>query len=129
MQNKKLENIAQKVLNKMKPKDDENFGAIITILMVISIILTVIRVIQECNKSKLTTYNEKNKSEYFGHQLNQTIIKKSWFSKMMLKKAIRKEPGNEVYKKYGIELMNAILDTGEELKDDEFITLAEAVNV
>ena len=129
MQNKKLENIAQKVLNKMKPKDDENFGAIITILMVISIILTVIRVIQECNKSKLTTYNEKNKSEYFGQQIKQTIIKKSWFSKMMLKKAIRKELGNEVYKKYGIELMNAILDTGEELKDDEFITLAEAVNV
>ena len=48
---------------------------------------------------------------------------------MILKKAIRKELGNEVYKKYGIELMNAILDTGEELKDDEFITLAEAVNV
>ena len=129
MQNKKLDAIAQKVLDKMQPKDNENFGAIITILMIISIILTLIRVLQECNKSKLAAFTGKNKYQYFGEQIKETVIKRSWFTKMMLKKAIRKELGREVYKQYGVPLMNAILETGEQLKDDELITLAEAANV
>lgn len=129
MPNEKLNNIAQKVIDKIKPSDDENFGAIITILMVISIILTVIRVLQECNKNKLSSFTGKDKQNYFAEQIKTTAIKRSWFSKMMLKKAIRKELGRDTYKQYGVALMNAILDTGEQLKDDELITLAEAANV
>lgn len=129
MPNDKLNKIAQKVIDKVNPQNNENFGAIITILMVISIILTVIRVLQECNKSKLSSFTGRDKQAYFAEQIKTTVIKRSWFSKMMLKKAIRKELGRDTYKQYGVELMNAILDTGEELKDDELITLAEAANV
>lgn len=129
MQNPKLEIIAQKVLDKVKPTDAEKFGAIITILMIISIILTTIRVIQECHKNKLRSFHGKNKYEYFGQQIKQTAIKRTWFTKIMLKKTIRKELSREAYKQYGVILMNAILDTGEQLKDDELITLAEAANV
>lgn len=127
--NKKLESIAEKVLAKMPTDDSKEYGAIITILMVISIILTVIRVIQECNKSKLSNFSGSAKNEYFAEQIKQTALRKTWFTKMMLKKAIRKELGRDSYKKYGYDLMNAILDTGENLKDDELITLAEAINV
>jgi len=35
----------------------------------------------------------------------------------------------EQYVKYGLPLLNAILDTGEYLKDDEVTTLVEAANV
>jgi hypothetical protein len=129
MDNEKLNNIAQKVINKIQPNDQEKCGAIITILMVISIILTVIRVIQECNKSKLNNFTGKNKTEFFAKEIQTTVLKRTWFTKMMLKKAIRKELSKESYKAHGIDLMNAILDTGKELNNDELITLAEAANV
>lgn len=129
MTNPQLTKIAQKVLDQMQPKDPDKFGAIITILMIISIILTVIRVIQECNKSKLSAFTGRDRNEYFAQQIKQTAIRRTWFTKMMLKKAIRKELGREAYREYGIDLMNAILNTGEQLKDDELYTLAEAVNV
>lgn len=129
MNNEKLKNIAQKVLDKVEYKNSENYGSIIAILMIISIILTVIRVLQECNKSKLSTFTGKDKSAYFANEIKQTVIRRTWFTKMMLKKTIRRELSREQYKIYGVNLMNAILDTGEELQDDELYTLVEAANV
>ena len=53
MNNDKLKAIAVKVLEKSTiPKEDNHGFAIITVLMIISIILTIVRVIQECNKVK-----------------------------------------------------------------------------
>lgn len=129
MNNEKLKNIAQKVLDKVKCKNSEEYGSVIAVLMVISIILTVIRVLQECNKSKLSTFTGKDKSTYFANEIKQTVIRRTWFTKMMLKKTIRRELSREQYKMYGTDLMNAILDTGEELQDDELYTLVEAANV
>jgi hypothetical protein len=129
MNNEKLKNIAQKVLDKVKYKNSEDYGSVIAVLMVISIILTVIRVLQECNKSKLSTFTGKDKSAYFANEIKQTVIRRTWFTKMMLKKTIRRELSREQYKIYGTDLMNAILDTGEELQDDELYTLVEAANV
>ena len=128
---KQLENIASKVISKMpsKSKDNENFGFVITILMVISIILTLIRIIQECNKSKYSTFSQNEKYQFFGEQTKSLSIKRSWFTKMTIKKIIRKQIPKEDYRTYGYDLMNSILDTGETLKDDEIITLVEAANV
>ena len=42
---------------------------------------------------------------------------------------MRKELSKEDYTTYGTKLLNAILNTGEDLKDDEVITLVEAANV
>ena len=48
MNNDKLKAIAVKVLEKSTiPKEDNHGFAIITVLMIISIILTIVRVIQE----------------------------------------------------------------------------------
>lgn len=130
MNNEKLKNIAQKVLDQVKISDKDTHGSLITLLMIISIILTVIRVLQECNKSKLNNFSSsRDKYTYFGEQIKNTSVRKSWFTKMMIKKAIRKELDREQYKEYGIQLMNAILNTGENLTQDELITLSEAVNV
>lgn len=129
MNSEKVKVIAEKVLKKANMSNDEKFGSVIAILMVISIILTVIRVLQECNKTKLDTFSGKDKYEYFGKQIKENAIRRSWFTKMTIKKAIRRELTNEERKEYGHNLLNAILDTGETLKDDELITLAEAANV
>lgn len=125
----KLQKLAEKVINKMPNKNDENFGFVITVLMVISIILTLVRVIQECDKSKLSTFNQKEKCEFFGQQTKNLSIKRGWFTKMTIKKILRKELSKENYKTYGYDLMNAILDTGENLTEDEIQTLVETLNV
>lgn len=126
----KLENIANRVINQIPSQSkDENFGFVITTLMIISIILTLVRVIQECNKTKLSGCADKERCAIFGEQTKTLSLKRSWFTKMTIKKIIRKEISKENYKKYSYDLMNAILDTGTNLTEDEIKTLVEATNV
>lgn len=131
MNNEDLKKIAEKVISKVQVEqaDQERFGSVIVILMVISAILTLVRVIQECNKSKIKLFNRKQKYEYFGQQIKEITIRKSWFTKMTIKKILRKELSKEDYKNYGGSLMTAILEVGENLKEDEVKTLVEAANV
>lgn len=127
---KKLEHIANKVISKIPAKDqDENFGFVITVLMIISIVLTLVRVIQECNKKQMSNCTQIEKYSLFGEQAKTLSLKRSWFTKMTIKKIIRKEMSKENYKKYSYDLMNAILDTGTNLTEDEIKTLVEAANV
>lgn len=127
--NEPLKRIAEKVLDKVPNKDPEKFGSVMAILMIISIILTVIRVIQECNKNKIKLFNRRQKNEFFGQEIKNLSLNRRWFTKMTVKKVVRKELSPELYKDYGLELMNAILDTGENLTEDEIKTLVEAANV
>lgn len=127
--NQDIKNIAEKVLSKVPNDEPEKFGSVILIVMIISVILTLIRVIQECDKSKIKLFNRKQKYDYFGGQIKTLSVNRGWFSKMTIKKILRKELSKEDYKKYGISLMLAILDTGERLTDEEIITLVEASNV
>lgn len=126
----KLKKIAQKIIDNMDhdPKDEE-FGSIIVILMIISLVLTLIRIIQECNKSRIKFLDHKTKCTYFKSEIQNLSFKKTWFTKRIVKKAIRKELNKEQYNKYGIDLMNAIFQSGVTITDDESITLVEAANV
>jgi hypothetical protein len=130
MNNEDLNNISKKVLSKANISEDQKFGSVIAILMVISIILTLVRVLQECNKNKLssncTAYDKYN---LYGKEIRNYSLRKGWFAKMRIKKVIRKELSKEDYTTYGTKLLNAILNTGENLKDDEIITLVEVANV
>jgi hypothetical protein len=126
----KLQEIAQKVIGNIKHKEtDGNFTFVITVLMIISIILTLIRVIQECNKSKIKLFNQQERCQLFGLEIKEKVKKRSWLTRMAIKKAIRKELSSENYKIYGNDIMNAILETGEVVTEDEVITLMEAANV
>ena len=126
----KLKNIASQVLAKANVPEDEKFGSVIAILMMISIILTVIRVLQECNKSKLSgDCTAQDKYNLYGSEIREYGSRRGMFTKMRIKRILRKELSKEEYAKYGIQLLNSILDTGANLKDDEVITLVEAANV
>ena len=48
---------------------------------------------------------------------------------MRIKKILRREMKKEDYEKYSFAILNALLNTGEVLKDDEIITLVEAAHV
>jgi hypothetical protein len=130
-QNDKLKSIAIKVLEKTNVPKTDNYGfAVVTILMIISIILTCVRILQECNKNKLSAQSTvQDKYSMYGEQLHTFSERKGWFTKMRIKKILRREMTREDYEKYSLAILNALLETGEILTDDEISTLVEAANV
>jgi len=128
--NNKVKNIAERVMKQAGIPEEENFGSIIAILMVISIILTVIRVLQECNKNKLSdNCTTQDKCALYGEEIKTYSKKRGWFTKLRIKKILRKNMSKEQYSKYSLRLTNTLLDNGESLKDDEIQALVEASNV
>jgi hypothetical protein len=129
--NQKLKDIAIKVLEKSRVPKEDNYGfAIVTILMIISIILTCVRILQECNKNKLTAQSTtEDRCTIYGEQLHTFSERRGWFTKMRIKKILRREMKKEDYEKYSLSVLNALLETGEILTDDEVSTLVEAANV
>lgn len=129
----KLELIAKKVLykvntNNLRPNDN-TYGSVILVLMVISIILSVIRVIQECNKKKLFILDRQQKSNIMKQEINTLCIKKTWLNQIRLSRIIRQHMSRDDYKIVGEDLKRAIMDVGSNLTDDESLTLVEAANV
>lgn len=127
--NEQLKAIAQKVMKKAGVPEDKEFGCVITILMIISITLTVIRVLQECNKDVTKNMTTIDKYQKYGSDIRSYSKRKGWFTRLRIKRILKKELGSEDYNKYGIKIMEALLDIGENLTDDEVITLVEAANV
>lgn len=125
----KLKEIAEKILAKANVPSDKEFGSVIAVLMMISIILTVIRVLQECNKNKTKNMTTSDKYATYGAEIRTFSKKRGWFTRLRMKRIVKKELNSEDYNKYGIKIVEAMLDTGESLKDDEVITLVEAANV
>lgn len=124
-----LENISKKVLKQANIPEDQQFGSVIAILMMISIILTVIRVLQECNKNKTHNMTSQDKSLVYAENIRSYSKKRGWFTRLRIKKIVRKQLSSEDYHKYGIKITEALLDTGENLTDEETYTLVEAANV
>jgi hypothetical protein len=128
--NEELKLIAKKVIVKAGIPEDEKYGSIIIILSVISIILTLVRILQECNKTKLKQVSlAEDKYALYGASIKELSNRRGWFTKMRIKKLLRKELSPEQYSKYSFSLLNALLETGESLKDDEIVTLVENANV
>lgn len=127
--NPELQNISRKILKRANIPEDQKFGSIIAILMMISIILTIIRVIQECNKKKTIGMNCKEKGLIYGEEIRNYGKKRGWFSRLRIKKILRQQLPKEDYIKYGLQLTEILMDSGEKITDDEAITLVEAANV
>ena len=128
--NEKLKNIAEKVRRLANIPEEENFGSVIAILMIISIILTLIRVLQECNKNKLSQNSTaQDKYDLYGTEMRQYSSRRGWFTKMRIKKILRQKMSREQYNKYSLPLLEALLSTGENLTDDDVVTLVENANV
>lgn len=131
MDDTKLKAIAIKVLEKTNVQKEGTYGfAVVTILMVISIILTCIRILQECNKNKLSdNCTMQDKCSLYGEQLKSYSVRRGWFTKLRIKKILRREMSSEDFDKYSLSIISALFDTGETLTDDEIKTLVEAANV
>lgn len=127
--NDKLKALSQKVLYSV-PNAPEKFGSVMAILMIISIILTLIRIIQQCNKSKLKLFgNQRDMCAFFNAEIKDLSLSRGWFTKRTIKKLLKKELSSEDYNRYGVSIMNAILECGTKLTEEETFTLVEAANV
>lgn len=123
--NEKLKTLAVEILESKKENLPPNkFGSIIMILMIISIMLTAMRILQECNKNK-----KEDKILVYKQHIRELSSYRGWFAKMKLRKIIRRELNREDYKLYAKSLTNAIFDKGERITDEEVSTLLEASNV
>jgi hypothetical protein len=129
MNKEKLEQLAEQVSSKAATQsNNENFGSIILTVMIVGIIINLVRVAQECNKNKVRELNKDEKNKYNAHYIKKLCEDKGWFTKMKIKKAIRQQLGTEKYKEYNKVLLDSIMDTGEQLKEDELIELVEVSN-
>ena len=128
MNKEKLEQIAQKVISNIRNQNkDDNFGFIITVLMIISIVLTCIRIIQECHKNKRFE-QDSEKGLFFSEKIHTMTRFPNWYARHKVKKIIRKELSIANYKLYGIDLTDALFVTGADLTEEETQTLVEAAN-
>lgn len=129
--NEKLEQIAVKVMNKMNLDEDQkslhhqNSQSIILILMIIGIVLSLIRIIQECNKKKLLGLSKNRQGAMMKQAVSEVCIKKNLLTMWRLNKIIKNKLSPEDYKVYGKELKRSIMETGPELTEEEIITLVE----
>ena len=125
----KLKTIAEKILKKLSIPENDNFGSIIGILMIISITLTLIRVLQECNKNKTQNMNMTYKSSVYGEEIRSYSKKRGWFTRLRIRKIVKRNLPPEEYSKYGLKLVEILMDFGQNITDEDTTTLVEAANV
>jgi hypothetical protein len=129
--NQKLENIANKVVNKMGlPAAEQNkYGSVVLIIMVVGIILSLIRVIQECENKKLKLgKNKHDQAKMMQDTIKNICIKKNILNQWRLNRIIKQKLSPENYKVLSKSLKTAIMDVGVDLTEDELLTLMEASN-
>jgi hypothetical protein len=124
--NKKLNPIAKKVLNKLSK---ENYGIDpITIIIIIGVILSLIRVIQECRKKRTLLKNKHDQAVLLKKDIQEIVLKDSWFNNLKLKRILKQHLTKEQYRVYGKDLQDSIMEVGVNLTEDEIYTLMEAAN-
>lgn len=126
----KLEILAKKVLNKVSVDDTtrQKFGSVVLILMVISIILTLIRVIQECRKNKLYGLSIDDQSKLMQQEIRTVAIKKSLLNQYRLNRIMKKQMPPQDYREYGRQLKEAILEYGSDINTEDTVTIITALN-
>jgi hypothetical protein len=124
--NKKLNPIAKKVLNKL-PK--ENYGIDpITIIIIIGVLLSLIRVVQECRKKRTLLKNKHELAGLLKKDIQDLVMKDSWLNNLRLKRILKHNLTTDQYKVYAKTLAQSIMEVGVNLTEDEVYNLMEASN-
>lgn len=121
----RVNEIASDVIKDIDPKESEKYG-IITIIMIIGLTLTFIRILQECNKDK--ELNEEQQIEFLRNKAKEISKERTWLTKLRIRKVLRQHLGKEVYKQYRNTISNNILDLGNTLSKEDFKLLMEQLN-
>lgn len=118
-----VNHIAHKILSKTSIPEEEKFGSVIALLMVISLCFTAIRIIQECNNNS----DNINSDEEIYYAM-QKFCKQRTLAKWRLRKEMRKFMNRNQYIKYRAELESSIIDVAEHLSISDTKSLVENMN-
>ena len=122
----RINEIASEVIQDIDPKESEKYG-IVTIIMIISITLTFIRIMQECEKNKTSNMSEDEKRQFVLGRIKTLSERKGWYTRMRIKKVLRQNLGKEVYKQYRDTMSNNILNIGSNLCEEDLKLLMEQI--
>lgn len=125
-----VKKIAQQILENMKIENNPKYGFVdpITIILIISITLTLIRIIQECRKNRSLIKDKYAKGVLLQKDIQEIILKDSWFNRLRLQRIIKQNLSKEQYAAYGKDLQNSLMSVGINLTEDETCALMEASN-
>jgi hypothetical protein len=127
--NTKLEKIAKKVLSNIDQKQEDNYGIDpLTLILIIGVLLSLIRVIQECRKKRTLLKNKNELAGVIKRDIQELVLKDSWFNNLRLKRILKQHLTKDQYRVYGSVLQNNIMEVGVNLTEEEICTLMEAAN-
>ena len=128
-----INDLAKEVLDEAFPSGQHKVNEYtfdpITILMIISIILTLARVWQECRKNKLNKMSTLEKCGYLHSDANTLCLNNTFFTRLKVKSAIRKHLTRSQYKRDSQALLDAIMKVGSKVTEEQTTALLELKNV
>jgi len=111
-------------------KEEERFGIDpITILMLISIMIGVIRIIQECRKNKLSSLSHEEKVRFIHNEIKTNSNNLKLIQKHRVKRLIRQNLTRDQNKIYGEPLFKTLTELGQNIKEEQVLALLEYKNV
>lgn len=123
-----LEKIGKKVLDRTSIAEEQKFGSVLAIIMIIGIIVNVVRAVQECEKHTSCELNNDQQATFFLGVFKRLSMKRGWSTNMKLRKIIRQNLPIADYRMYKAEIQDAILEVGVKVSEQETFTLMEAAN-
>lgn len=124
-----IDKIPPLLYNEKGKVDDRNSGTYSrSIIIVIGVLLSLIRVIQECRKKRSLLKNKNELALVMKRDIQELVLKDSWFNNYRLKRILKQHLSKDQYKIYGSQLQNSIMEVGINLTEEEICTLMEASN-
>jgi hypothetical protein len=127
--NKDVELIAKRIV-KDANADDPECGSVLLVLTIIGVVLSLIRVIQECNKKEASgLFSAQEKTGLYHSEIKNLSVRRGFFTRARIKKALRRELSQADYEKHGLNLTDAIINNGQKITTEETEVLMRAANV
>ena len=119
--------MANRLLVKCSEKNkDYSFIDPITILMMISIMIGVIRIIQECRKNKLRKLStNEEKLAFYKEDIKRNCRNPGLLVKRRIHKLIARNMSKQQYKVFGDSLYEVLQEVGENVTDELLSALLE----
>lgn len=127
-----VNNMAMDVLDSTMVKTDKDkysFIDPITILMIISITIGIIRVIQECRKDKLNKLSKEGKRDFIRDEIRRSSIDPGFITKWRVQRVMKRNLTKEQYRVCSESMFEAFRELGESITDEQVSSLLEYKNV
>jgi len=127
-----ISNMATDVLESTVVKTDKDkysFIDPITILMIISITVGIIRIIQECRKDKLKNLSKEGKRDFILQEIRRSSVDPGFITKWRVQRVMKRTLTKEQYKVCSESMFEAFRELGERITEEQVSSLLEYKNV